>query len=602
MRALIAGALIALVPALARANGYEHYPSPIGWTNDQTVVVAVIGDSWPYQDSTVQGVVRMYDREGEELLTLPACDWSGPQFSPLTDDLVAFCSGEARVYNAYGYDTSASVEAEGPLIEARFSPDGGKYLTIGERFYGCDIWRVSEDGRTTNRLTHAGDSDSAFGPAGEHKGRLIHLYQAGLSGIVPYERIYATDLAAESSVQLTQPQTEGYPDGYHESNPQLAGDTLFFQRGGWGEWSVYSLDLNTGVEKLEAQDAQQPSVSADGRWLAFSRRSASHRAAVENPWDAIPTVWVKDRNSGREWRYDLALGGAEFPAISRDGNRIAWLEFSGGKVRLRIAPVTPGEARESLEQDEQPAVAEQSEAAAEDTEAAETEPEAAAAGLAEETDDATGAAALPAEQVEEAPATPADETEEPVADLAPAPDDETTAKEDPMDTSTFNVRLATTKGDIVLTVHPEWAPVGAAHFRELIEAGFYDGAPWFRVLGGFVAQCGISADPAMNAKFGEATINDEAVKQGNKPGFVAFGQSSLPNSRSTHFFINYVDNSRLDGMGFACFAEVTEGMDIARQLSQVEYSDQGRLAREGGLEDFRRRHPEADYITTATIE
>ena len=61
--------------------------------------------------------------------------------------------------------------------------------------------------------------------------------------------------------------------------------------------------------------------------------------------------------------------------------------------------------------------------------------------------------------------------------------------------STYRVRLETTKGAVVLEVHPDWAPLGADRFRELVENGFYTDVAFFRVLDGFVAQFGISGDP-----------------------------------------------------------------------------------------------------------
>ncbi|GEM_PF-452692 len=167
---------------------------------------------------------------------------------------------------------------------------------------------------------------------------------------------------------------------------------------------------------------------------------------------------------------------------------------------------------------------------------------------------------------------------------------------------TITVVFETTKGDIVLEVHPSWSPLGAAHFIQLVEAGFYDGAPWFRVIPGFVAQCGVAADPALNATWGEETILDEAVKQGNLPGYVAFGKSGMPNSRSTHIFINYIDNSgALDHQGFSCFAKVVEGFDNARELYPCEFGDQAGLAGPGGLDRFKQAYPGADYITRAYV-
>lgn len=165
------------------------------------------------------------------------------------------------------------------------------------------------------------------------------------------------------------------------------------------------------------------------------------------------------------------------------------------------------------------------------------------------------------------------------------------------------VVLETTKGDVVLAVHSDWSPIGAAHFIELVKLGFYDGAPWFRVLDGFVAQCGIAADPALNEEWGEKTIQDDPVVEGNKRGYLAFGKTGAPHSRSTHIFINYRDNSAgLDPQGFSAFAEVVDGMDLADSFARCEYSDQYRLKQPGGLEDFKSRFPDADYILRAYIE
>ena len=161
------------------------------------------------------------------------------------------------------------------------------------------------------------------------------------------------------------------------------------------------------------------------------------------------------------------------------------------------------------------------------------------------------------------------------------------------------VVFETTAGEIVMEVHPGWSPLGTEHFLELVAAGFYDGAPWFRVIDGFVAQCGIAADPALNDEWGERNIKDEPVVQGNLPGYIAFGKSMQPDSRSTHIYINYADNSRLDSQGFSCFARVVSGMDAALSLHRCEYNDQQGLSQPGGLATFQERFPEADYILRA---
>src|SRR5438067_1845478 len=105
----------------------------------------------------------------------------------------------------------------------------------------------------------------------------------------------------------------------------------------------------------------------------------------------------------------------------------------------------------------------------------------------------------------------------------------------------FNVRLNTTKGPIVIHVTRAWAPNGADRFYNLVRAGFYTDAPFFRVIPGFMVQFGISANPAVSRIWAESRMPDDPVKQSNKPGFVTYAQTSLPNSRSTQLFINYGD-------------------------------------------------------------
>jgi peptidyl-prolyl cis-trans isomerase A (cyclophilin A) len=94
----------------------------------------------------------------------------------------------------------------------------------------------------------------------------------------------------------------------------------------------------------------------------------------------------------------------------------------------------------------------------------------------------------------------------------------------------------------------------------------------------------------------------------NTEGRISFAMAG-PGTRTTQLFVNLADNTRLDSMGFAPVAEVTEGMDVVRSL----YSGYGEGAPRGngpnqgtiqqkGNEYLRESFPELDYITKATIE
>ncbi|MBI1310111.1 peptidylprolyl isomerase [bacterium] len=170
------------------------------------------------------------------------------------------------------------------------------------------------------------------------------------------------------------------------------------------------------------------------------------------------------------------------------------------------------------------------------------------------------------------------------------------------DNDTFLVRLETTKGDILIEVHPAWAPIGAAHFRELVESGFYTDCAFFRVIPGFMCQAGVAADPEVNARWSDRTVPDDPVIKSNQRGYVTFGKTNAPHSRSTHIFINYGDNARLDGMTFAPFGIVIEGMDVADSISSQygERPDQGRMRYEGNTY-LKESFPGLDYILKASI-
>lgn len=129
----------------------------------------------------------------------------------------------------------------------------------------------------------------------------------------------------------------------------------------------------------------------------------------------------------------------------------------------------------------------------------------------------------------------------------------------------YGVRLETSRGEITIRVHREWAPLAAERFYNLVQAGFYDGMAFHRVLDGFVAEWGIHGDPWVNAAWRQAEMMDEPVRQSNTRGRVTFSKNR-PDSRTVQVFINLKDNSSLDDDGFSPFGEVVEGMDVVESL------------------------------------
>jgi peptidyl-prolyl cis-trans isomerase A (cyclophilin A) len=172
----------------------------------------------------------------------------------------------------------------------------------------------------------------------------------------------------------------------------------------------------------------------------------------------------------------------------------------------------------------------------------------------------------------------------------------------------YKARFETSKGAFVLEVTRAWAPRGADRFYNLVKNGFFDNARFFRVISGFMVQFGINGDPAVSAQWRDANINDDPVRQSNTRGMISFATAG-PNTRTTQVFINFADNSNLDGMGFAPFGKVVSGMNVVDAFyagygegaPRGRGPDQGRLQAQGNAYLIK-EYPRMDYIKKATIE
>jgi peptidyl-prolyl cis-trans isomerase A (cyclophilin A) len=168
----------------------------------------------------------------------------------------------------------------------------------------------------------------------------------------------------------------------------------------------------------------------------------------------------------------------------------------------------------------------------------------------------------------------------------------------------FKASFDTSAGTFVVEVHRDWAPIGADRFYNLVKSGYFDGVRIFRVMPGFMAQFGMHGDPAVNASWSSARIQDDPVKGSNKRGYVTFAKTQAPNSRSSQVFINYGNNAGLDPQGFAPFGQVITGMDVVDKFN-AKYGgtpgdDQGNIA-SGGNAYLDKTYPGLTIIKAATI-
>ena len=173
----------------------------------------------------------------------------------------------------------------------------------------------------------------------------------------------------------------------------------------------------------------------------------------------------------------------------------------------------------------------------------------------------------------------------------------------------YSVRLETSKGNIDIEVHREWAPIGADRFHELVAGGYFDDNRFFRVVEGRWAQFGINGAPAVASAWRSRTIPDDPRRESNVRGTVAFA-FAVPNGRTTQIYIALSDLSATqDAQGFAPFGRVVRGMDVADRLNAEYGENSGSGIRaghqqplfDGGNAYLDREFPRLDRIVRARV-
>ena len=149
----------------------------------------------------------------------------------------------------------------------------------------------------------------------------------------------------------------------------------------------------------------------------------------------------------------------------------------------------------------------------------------------------------------------------------------------PLSAAAQTVKLATSLGDIVVQLDPEKAPKSTANFVQYVKDGHYNNTVFHRVIDGFMIQGG-GFDADMKQKATRPTIPLESRNGlSNMRGTVAMARTSVPDSATSQFFINVVDNQRLDaanspdGNGYAVFGKVISGMEVVDKIRDVPVGD-----------------------------
>jgi peptidyl-prolyl cis-trans isomerase A (cyclophilin A) len=136
------------------------------------------------------------------------------------------------------------------------------------------------------------------------------------------------------------------------------------------------------------------------------------------------------------------------------------------------------------------------------------------------------------------------------------------------------VLMDTSLGKIKLELFPREAPITVKNFLTYTKEGFYNGTAFHRVISGFMIQGGGLTPDLMEKPTKKPIRNEAANGLKNKRGTIAMARTGDPDSATSQFFINLVDNDGLDrprpdGHGYAVFGRVIEGMDVVDRIGGV---------------------------------
>ncbi len=148
-----------------------------------------------------------------------------------------------------------------------------------------------------------------------------------------------------------------------------------------------------------------------------------------------------------------------------------------------------------------------------------------------------------------------------------------------------HIKVETTEGEFLLELEGKLAPITVANFLNLVDEGYYDGTIFHRVIPGFMAQGG-GFTPGLKLKESEGNSipNESGNGMSNMRGTIAMARTSDPHSANAQFFINVVDNNRLDPgnnrWGYAVFGYVIEGMEVVDKIVSVKTGPGGQFAQD----------------------
>ncbi len=141
------------------------------------------------------------------------------------------------------------------------------------------------------------------------------------------------------------------------------------------------------------------------------------------------------------------------------------------------------------------------------------------------------------------------------------------------------VIFSTSHGDITIEMFPNEAPITVENFLQYVDDGYFDGTIFHRVIPGFMLQGGGFTADMVQKETREEIKNEADNGLKNERGTLSMARTAVVDSATSQFFLNLVKNEFLDNgsrdFGYAVFAKVVDGMDVADEIAKVQTGNSG---------------------------
>ncbi|MCK4806275.1 MAG: PD40 domain-containing protein [Candidatus Aegiribacteria sp.] len=298
-------------------NGYDDYPPDLAWSPVADVLVTALENR----------LVIWTPDEGQA--TVAEGEVASPAFTPDGKYVAFILDGMIHYFQVDTPESYRQLVHTGRAVDCTFDPLGEPHdpvLCFTTHFLGSDIYVTGLfSGDVFLLLPEYSEvriNGLVISPDGKNIACMNFAWTPGW-----YEELHIIGTSAPSG-RRARADTTFYRWDWHESNPVWITDrVLLFQIGGWGEWQLRFLNIESGIDKVFMDNASQVSAVLDGQLLAFCRKDPFPVADYGRSWEDPTTVWIMKRETGYLRQVSEQGEWATQPALSSDGSYLAWIEI-----------------------------------------------------------------------------------------------------------------------------------------------------------------------------------------------------------------------------------------------------------------------------------